>query len=144
MKPAIDLTRHHWRHRHGDIDAYGTWFLGADSGPRPCLVLIHAHNYARTTPCAVRLEDAWRWSEEIGDPADAARYALAFAEALGLGATPSAAIRVRGIIVDHLGDLINMPPMPNAMREATVIGEAKVTSREGGEVVKHHELVDRL
>lgn len=142
---ALDLTRYHARYSHGDITVYLTWWLALDSGPRPCLVLIptHAQSYERAIPCVVMLDQAWRWSEGIGDPRDAAFQALRFADALGLGATPTNAIRVRSIIVDHLGDLLAMPPMPEGMRESVVLGEAKVTDREAGTVVRHHEIVDR-
>jgi hypothetical protein len=146
MRPALDLTRYHARYRHGDLTVYLTWWLASDAGPRPCLVLIptHAQSYERATPCIVPLPQAWIWSE-IGDGAYAARTAFAFAEALGLDpGNVNNVIRVRSIIVDHLGDLLSIPPMPNDMREAIVLGEAKVTDREGGNVVKHHEVVERI
>jgi hypothetical protein len=145
-RPALDLTRYHFRHLHGDITAYGTWWLAEDSGPRPCLVLLptHKQSWEKTRPCVVMLDQAWVWSEEIGDPFRAARNALDFADALGLGASPSNGIRVRSIIVDHLDDLLKMPVMPEAMRVNTLIGEAKVTAREAGRVIRHEEIVDRV
>jgi hypothetical protein len=146
-QPALDLTRYHWRHEHGDLTVYGTWWLGLDSGPRPCLVLIptHKQHWEKAIPCVVMMDDAWRWSEKIGDPADAARQAFMFARALGLDINNVQNVfRVRSIINDHLGDLLGIPPMPNSMREMVVIGEVKVTDREGGTVIAHDEVVERV
>lgn len=145
MKHALDLTRHHFRKRHGDITVYGTWWLADDSGPRPCLVLIptNGQSWQRSTPCVVPLNQAWVWSEEIGDPIRAAKTAIEFVDALRQPPSMQSAFRVRGIIIDHLDELVGMPPMPNDMRVETVIGEAKVTNREADRVVKHHEIVER-
>lgn len=142
--PALDLTRYHFRQQHGDVTVFGTWWLGEDSGPSPCLVLIPTRERPGMVPCCVPLNHAWVWSEEIGNPVFAARMALAMANSLGLGATPSNAIRVRSIVVDHLDDLIKLPPMPDSMRPRVVIGEAKVTAREHGQVVRHHEVIERV
>ncbi|MPZ36669.1 MAG: hypothetical protein GEU95_01180 [Rhizobiales bacterium] len=145
MKAAIDLTRYHARAQHGDITAYLTWWLADDGGPRPCIVLIPTRMHERVQPCVVHIEQAWMWSEEIGDPERACRLAFAFAAALGLDVNNQMNVfRVRSIIVDHLGDLLTMPPMPDDMRESVVIGEAKVTNREAGTVVRHEEITDRV
>jgi hypothetical protein len=144
IRPALDLTRYHWRATHGDLTTYGTWYLAEDSGPKPCLVLLptHKQSWEKATPCVVMLEDMWRWSD-LGDEVAQARVAVGFAENLGLDiANPRNALRVRGIICDHIGDMLSMPPMPAAMRNPVVIGEAKVTSREGGNVVRHHEVIE--
>jgi hypothetical protein len=142
---ALDLTRHHWRHRHGDITAYGTWWLGEDSGPKPCVVLVPTYRrMSEVAPCVVLMEQAWVWSETAGDPVHAAKVAMAFVDALGLSPTPQSCFRVRGIIIDHLDELCMMPPMPDAMREFVTIGEAKVTNREAGTVVRHEEVIDRV
>jgi hypothetical protein len=147
MRAAIDLTRYHARAQHGDITAYLTWWLADDAGPRPCLVLIptYKQSWQRATPCVVHIDQAWRWSEEIGDGAYAARMAFAFSRALGLDENNHQNLfRVRGIVVDHLGDLLTVPPMPDTMRENVIIGEAKVTNREAGTLVRHEEIVDRV
>jgi len=143
LTTAIDLTRCRWTQKHGDITAYGTWWLAEDSGPRPCLVLLPTHHSAwhRAHPCVVLLDQAWIWSEEVGDPERAARTAFEFCTALRLDAgNPSNVIRVRAIIVDHLGDLTSMPPMPTDMRPdpGEVLGE--VTVKEDGKVVREEEL----
>jgi hypothetical protein len=99
---------------------------------------------SEVTPCVVLLEQAWVWSEAIGDPVRAAHIAMEFVDVLGQSPTPQSCFRVRGIIIDHLSELVLMPPMPAAMREHVVIGEAKVTDREGGRVVRHEEIIDRV
>jgi hypothetical protein len=143
MTTAIDLTRCHASHERGDLALHLTWWLDdAGAGPRPCMVLLPARGpWDLVAPCVVPLAQAWVWSETIGDPVRAALTAVAFAEAMGFDPTPMMASRIRSLIVDHLGDLLAMPPMPASMREAEVIGEAKVVDREAGTVVKHHEIV---
>jgi hypothetical protein len=144
MNYYLDLTRFHFRHVRGEIAVYGTWLLGIDSGPVPCLVLVPAHRTINIVPCVVPLNHAWVWSEEKGDPREAARMALVMAETLGLGVSPSSGIKVRSIVIDHIEDLLKIPPMPSALREPVVIGEAKVTAREHGKVVRHHEVIERV
>lgn len=146
IRPALDLTRYLNRYTHGDITVYLTWWLADDSGPRPALVLVPTHSQSneKCIPCVVPIENAWVWSEEKGDPILAALQAMKFVHLLRLAENPQSAFRVRGIIIDHLQDLLTMPPMPDDMRVSTVIGEAKVTNREAGEVVRHEEIVDRV
>lgn len=143
-RSAVDLTRVHWSRELGDITIQGTWWMGLDSGPRPCMVLTATRKQSHTVPCVVLLDDAWVWSETIGDPQYAARTAMMFCKALGMIAAPSNAIRVRSMIVDHLDDLMKIPPMPESFREKVVIGEAKITARELGKVIRHEEITDRV
>lgn len=145
-RPALDLTRYHLRHRHGDITVFLTWWLAEDSGPLPCLVLVPTNDqsWERCTPCVVPINHAWVWSEEKGDPVRAAKMAVGFVDALRQAPSPQSAFRVRGIIIDHLGDLLTMPPMPASMRQRVVLGEAKVTAREAGRVIRHEEVVERI
>lgn len=146
IRPALDLTRYLNRYTHGDITVYLTWWLAEDSGPRPCLVLVPTHHQSneKCIPCVVLIQNAWIWDEQKGDPILAAFWAMKFVHLLRLTENPQSAFRVRGIIIDHLGDLLTMPPMPASMRVDTVIGEAKVTVREAGRVVRHEEIVDRV
>lgn len=146
IRPALDLTRWHFRQQHGDISVYGSWWLAEDSGPTPCLVLIptFSQSWAKATPCVVRLNDAWMWSEEIGDPRRAAHLAMQFTQALGLDVNNASNVfRVRSIIVDHLSDLLTMPPMPMAMRSIEVIGEATITNRDSGKTIER-EVVEHV
>jgi hypothetical protein len=143
-QPALDLSRIHGSQKHGDLTVYLTWWLASDGGPRPCLVLLPTDQsrWQYTQPCVVLLDQAWQWSEEIGDPAYAARMSMQFAASLGLSAADATNVfRVRSAIVDHLGDLLAMPPMPTDMREpGVVLGD--VTVKEDGKIVREEELTD--
>lgn len=144
-RPALDLARYHARHTYGDITLYLTWWLAEDSGPRPCIVLVPTHKRShRPVPCVVHLNGSWVWSEEIGDPVRAANMAIEFVDLLGQPPSPQSAFRIRGIIIDHLQDLLTIPPMPDDMRVNTVVGEARITNREAGTTVRHEEIVDRV
>lgn len=146
LRSALDLTRYHFRRQLGDVTVFGTWWLPEDSGPVPCLVLLPTHvRAADATPCVVMIADAWRWSEAIGDPVDAAQQAFRFAQMLRLNTSSiNSVFRVRDLIHDHLGDLLAMPPMPDDMRQNVVLGEAKVIDHEGGQTVRHEEIIKRV
>lgn len=136
MDYALDLTRYAFRHQRGDLTLYGTWF-GKDN-PRPCLVLTAT--YRRTVPCVVLLENAWLWSDEVGDPGHCARSSVNFAQYLGLDYTNQiTCMRVTSLIQDHLGDLIAMPPKPN---ERIVVADAILTDEHGKE--RHAEVTRRV
>ena len=145
-RPALDLTRYHFRRDLRDLIVYGTWWLADDGGPKPCLVLMSAlrQGWMQSTPAVVLLEQAWVWSEEIGQPQRAAKVAMEFVDALGMPAEVKSAFRVRSVIIDHLDDLLKMPPMPADMRILAQLGEAKITSREGGETIRHEEFTERV
>ncbi len=139
IRRVLDLTRYHFRQRHGDITVYGTWWLG-DEGPWSCLVLVPSFRETRgCVPCVVSIDLAWIWSEEHGSPAFAAETAMDFAETLGIGARPRSAVRVAMIIRDHLEDLLKIPPRP-AVRQHHV-GDIVITERESGKA-RHAEIRD--
>ena len=134
LRPALDLTRYHWRHERGDLVVYGSWWLADDSGPRPCLVLlpIRRQSWEKAKPAVVLIDQAWVWSD-IGDGARAARMAYEFAIGLGLDErNPNTLIRIRSIIADHIGDLLMMPPMPAEMVRVETTGEMTIAERETG------------
>lgn len=138
---VLDLTRTAWKQAHGDLEAIGTWLLHRD-GPLPCLVLKprNAQRHDQFIPCVVLQKNAWVWSEAIGDGAEAARTAYEFAGALGLDTHNSTnIIRVASIIRDHIGDILNIPPMP---MEREVVGEATVTDERGR--VTEREIMARV
>lgn len=139
---ALDLSRHHSRHAHGDITAYLTWWLAGDT-PSPVLVLTPTHarpTHERITPCVVPLGAAWLWAEETGSPAHCARTAYEFARNLGLTAeNPITGMRIVSIIRGHLGDLLAMPPMP---AERRVVADAIMTDANGRQT--HSEIMERV
>lgn len=135
LRPALDLTHHAWRQEHGDLIAYGSWWLASDAGPRPCIVLLPARrqSWEKAKPAVILIDQAWLWDEKIGDGARAARLAYQFAGGLGLDpGNPNTLIRIRSIIADHIGDLLAMKPMPDDMREPVVMGEMQIAERETG------------
>lgn len=143
-RTALDLTRTAWTQKHRDLTAWGTWWLAEDSGPRPCIVLLPTDQtkWEHIKPCVVTLDEAWVWSEEIGDGARAAQIAFGFAQGLGLDAyEANNLLRIRSIIADHLGDLLTMAPLPEE-RETVHLGEGTIKERESGKIVKEGEIID--
>lgn len=139
---AIDLTNPAWTHVHRDLTVYGTYWLADEDGPRPCLVLLPTdqRKWAYVAPCVVLLDQAWIWSEEIGDARRAAHTAFEFARCLGLDQEPTTVMRLRSIIVDHLPDLVPMPPMPAELRpKEAVLGDITIKD-ESGKVIREDEL----
>lgn len=143
MQTALDLTRVWKSFRHGDLTVILSWYRDprTTAGARPCLVLIPAYaSLEHLIPCVVTLDKAWIWSEEIGDEELAGRAAGEFAASLGMSGTAHDFIRIRSLIVDHLGDLLAMPPLPTELVPKTVIGEGRITERESGTIVSEGEI----
>lgn len=115
QKHALDLNRYAFKHQKGDITVYGTWY-GIGDSRRPCLVLVPTHiqtSHEKITPCAVSLDDAYRWDRWTGDPAYCARCSAWFAYCLGFNPNNNATVmRITTIIHDLLGDLIHLKPEP--------------------------------
>jgi hypothetical protein len=132
---AIDLTKTAWSHLRGDLTVHGTWWFGNKNGmPRPCIVIIPTfrQSWEKSTPAVVTVDDAWVWSEEIGDGARSARLAFKFAEGLGLDITQATQVfRVASIIREHLGDLQTIRPYDNGK---VVVAEAVLTDERGKSV----------
>jgi len=135
---ALDLTRYHARHQHGDLTVFLTWF-GNDL--LPCLVLVPTHyeGHDRVTPCIVLQKNAWIWSEAIGDGAHCARTSHQFCEHLRIRPDATACIRVSSIIRDHIGDILSIPPAPF---ETAVMADVLRRDRDGKE--HHSEVRDRV
>lgn len=128
MGPDLDLNKRVWTFRKDGIMAIGTWIRLEDRF-RPCMVLIPADREYddRLTPCVVTMDRAWIWSEEVGDPAQAAHTAHQFASTLGLNAHDRrTVIRIAMFIADHLGDLLSIPPYPTDDQQTV----AEVTIRD--------------
>lgn len=126
--PDLDLTKRVWTFRRHGVRAIGTW-IRLDDRFRPCMVLIPADREydSRLTPCVITVDRAWIWSEEVGDPAQAAFTAIQYATTLGLSANDNRTVmRLAMFIADHLGDLLSIPPYPKDDQETV----AEVTMRE--------------
>ncbi|WP_425643241.1 hypothetical protein [Agrobacterium tumefaciens] len=126
--PDLDLTKRVWTYKRGGIIAIGTW-LRLEQQFRPCMVIIPADREYddRLTPCVVTGDNAWIWSEEVGDPIQAAQTAHQFAETLGLASHDKrTVIRLAMFIQDHLGDLLSIPPYQNPDQQTV----AEITMRD--------------
>jgi hypothetical protein len=141
--PVLDLNREWRSFTLGDVKIILTWWYSpSEERTRPCMVLIPAFApFHKLNPCVVTLDKCWVWSEEIGDPEQAALMAVQFGVRLGMPDQVSTAIRIRSLIVDHLQDLISMPPMPEELRQADILGEATVTETGTNRVVAEGEIV---
>lgn len=139
-EPILDLTIWHRRQQHGDISAFLTWLR--DARRTPALVLVRTALLGRegAIPCIVPLTRTWVWSEEIGDPRQAAQTCIQFAASLGLNPhNATDCIRVMSIIRDHIGDLVLMPPKPT---EARVVADVIRTEASGRQ--HHDEVVENV
>lgn len=135
MRPDLDLSMRQWTKTRGPITAIGTW-LRLDGDFKPCMVLIPAgREYDdRLIPCVVTQDRAWIWSEEVGDPEQAARTAFQFAEALGLSVHDQrTVIRLAMFINDMLGDLLHIPPY---QADGNVVAEAVLFDHTHGRTVE--------
>ncbi|MGK9200475.1 hypothetical protein [Sinorhizobium meliloti] len=136
MTPALDLTKRVWTFRRSGVTAIGTWIRIEDRF-RPCMVLIPADREYddRLTPCVVTLDRAWIWSEDVGDPAQAAATAFQFAHALGFNAFDGPSVRrLAMFIADHLGDLLSIPPYDHS--DAQTVAEITMTDPTTGKVTE--------
>jgi len=136
VTPDLDLTRRAFTKTRGEVTAIGTW-IRIDGRFRPCMVLIRAGREKddRLIPCVVTMDRAWIWSEEIGDPAQAARTCFQFAQALGLSVeNPRVVIRLAMFIHDMLGDLLTIPPyQPDSLQ---TVAEAVIIDHSAGRTVE--------
>jgi hypothetical protein len=140
ITPALDLTKYAFRQQHGDIIAYGTWWLGDKDraeGYWPCLVLRHVLG---GVPCVVTLDLAWIWSEEEGSPEFALETATSFAHSLGMTPDWPSIYRITSIIRDHIEDLIKrIPPRPTSHQN--VVADILITEKQTGRE-RHAEIKD--
>ncbi|MBO3760367.1 hypothetical protein [Ciceribacter sp. L1K22] len=137
----LDLSKRQWTKTRDGITAIGTWLRQGDT-IRPCMVLVPAGRELdeRLIPCVVTQDRAWIWSEDVGDPAEAARTAFQFAQLLGLSChEPRTIIRLAMFIHDHLGDLLTIKPFPRDDR--AVVAEVVLTNNTTGQVVEQ-EMTD--
>lgn len=119
-RPALDLTRHKFVRTIGDITVYGTWLYSPDKeDTEPALVLVPAYRRVGFTPVAIALSAAFKYDS----PQYMARACKQFLQDLDLEDNSRNAFKVAEIILEHLPDLIAMPPDPT---HAVVVGEATV------------------
>lgn len=141
MSASIDLTKRHFTHKRAEILMIGTW-LHINGATRPCIALVRdgAEYSDLCKPYIITLDKAWVWSEDVGDPASAARQCFAICECLRLPPTQPNIFKIVGFVHDFLGDLISLPPFPPSAAPAPIIAEVTVRNRTTG---AEHEVVLR-
>jgi hypothetical protein len=136
-RPILDLEYPCWTRTFGDITAIGSWTLDDD---RPCIVLVPTFKRpdgTRVTPCVIRIDDAYLWTPETGDPTITAPRTAAYADALGFSRVdPGLLLRIFGIIEDCLSDLLRMP---NLYRQNAGEAVADVIARDADTGKTIHE-----
>lgn len=118
---AIDLAVTHRTHARGDIMVWMTWLRRAER-QEPCMVLTPRSvliSADRVVPCIVPMDQAWRWSEEVGDEEHALITGAIFCANLGFNPyNPKNVHKIVGIVREYLGDLVTMPPRPKDVPQA--------------------------
>lgn len=115
--PILDLNFRQWSDHRRGLTAIGSWVYVDDEDSygrwRPCMVILREPMPPKARPCLVLLDNAWWWSDKIGDPRRVAHVVTAFLDNLGLDiydADSHAA--VIDIVLHNLDRLIGMPPAP--------------------------------
>lgn len=134
-RAALDLSICHATFTRGDVVVWLTW-LRRGGRWEPAMVLTPKRmlsiSHDRVTPCVVPMSRAWVWAEETGDYAECLLNAGVFCANLGFNPfNPKNPLKVIGIIRDHLGDLLTIPPRYEGLRD-TVAAEMVVTDNATG------------
>lgn len=132
-RPAIDLTRTHFRRTLGDLTVHGTWLWNDDQeAEEPCLVITSSRALKRFKPFVVALSAAYKYNEP-GYLAAVARELAVTLESDSM----ATAHKVATLIADHLDLLLTMPPNPTTaivMADAVInTGSRSVTA----EIMEH-------
>lgn len=149
--PALDLSEIAFEHVTNGIRIIGTWLMDEETKQaQPCLVLLHAFRPikpGRTIPCIIALDQAWRWTREIGDYEHVGRQ---IGKWLNSGALPGHPSNRRDVfaVIDavqsRLHDLFKMPPLPAKAairhRVAPAVGEIEIIERDTGKTIHHAEV----
>lgn len=135
LHQALDLSLTHFKKQRGDLTVYGTWLLDGEDD-RPCLVLMRTNDerHAAATPFVITVDNAWRWSEEIGDPEYASYQAEQAGKHLRLTDDVRTVLRIVALVNKHLGDLLSIPPFPREKGRA--LGELTITNRSTGKAIE--------
>ncbi len=135
MSVELDLRQRAWTQRRGNVTVIGTW-IGKDGDFQPCMVLIRTGDDYNPdlVPCAIPLEEAWMWSEEVGDGRRSFHAAMQFAQVMRLGDNGYDIRRIAGIIHDHLGDLVSMRPY-QTQEKKPVVAEVTMVNHQTGKPV---------
>lgn len=138
MAISFDLARRHWTAVRGPLTFIGSW-IHLDGRWRPAMFIIptNGERDEHTHPCVVTMDSAWIWSEEVGDPREAARQTFAFCQQLRINTNNRSDVwRLTGHIIDLLQDLLTIPPYVADDVQGEVIGEITMTNRATGKVTE--------
>lgn len=156
-KPVLDLELRHFETTVNGILVIGTWFMDEDTRrSQPALVLIDATRRVkrgRVMPCVIALDQAWRWTLEMGEPEHV--WPL-IRQWIRLGALPGNPLNDRDMwavfdaVQSRLRDLISMPPMPadGAIKHGTApenhVGVVTIRNESSGEVLHQAEVTGNV
>lgn len=141
--PVIDLEHRHFAKVHGNVMVIGTWYMDPETHrSQPCLALIDNTRHLgrhRVVPCIIPMDQAWRWTVEIGDPKHVwATIGRWIEEGVLPGSTQSARdlYAIFDAVQEHLTEMLMMPPMPAAPAAKygtppETVGELLITNSAG-------------
>ncbi|ARV77108.1 hypothetical protein SKUL_9 [Pseudomonas phage Skulduggery] len=134
----LDLTQTHQVNDKGDYTLYQGWY---GERLRPCLALMPTRLKSTSIPLVVTVDDAWKWNPDDPEARPEMNAVLigAFVAANGIEANSFTFQRIVGIIHDHLGDLMSIPPKALNLE---VVGDAYRTDADG--TVSHKEIRDHV
>lgn len=136
MFKVLDLTKRAWTHERGALTIAGLW-AGIEDRMRPCIGIWRTADEGneKLWPCVVVLEDAWKWTEEVGDPGHCARVSMRFCEMLRLDVhNPRVPIQLTMLIQDHIGDLVAIPPYQ--AQDAEAVADIVMHDRHTGAITE--------
>lgn len=154
-RPVLDLSLAYFEATHCGIRIIGTWVMDPETRQsQPCIVLLDARRPVRpgkVIPCIIPLDQAWRWTRELGDPEHVANTV---ADWMACGAMPGQPFNKRDVfavfdaVQSRLRDLLKMPPLPvkAAIKHgaAPAIGDLVITERESGKVIHEVEVTGHV
>lgn len=124
----LDLAKRMWAREQGDITVIGTWWMGdRDEDIEPCLVLVPTHKPLHAPlPPVITLSGAYKWAD---NPRYAVKMASNYLELLDMTVSLTNVNRVCEIVVSHIRDLFQLPPLPQTGR--IVVADATITGENG-------------
>ncbi len=155
-RPVVDLAMRHFETVSGNIRVTGTWFMDPETRrSQPCLVLTDATKPLRTdrvVPCIVTLDQAWRWTVEMGEPQHVWPIIARWIREGVLPGQPTNKQDMWAVfdaIQCRLTDMMMMPPMPAAPAAKygtppETVGELVITDRNTGAVLQEVELTKHV
>jgi hypothetical protein len=127
----LDLSKRLWSTSRYGLTVIGTWVrLGGRW--RPCMAILR-ENRPEFQPCVVPLDNAWQWSDAVGDPVP---RAVAMLPRLGVDPTnPDNVHKLVSLVNSRMRDLVAMPPRPaDAEEHANPVANVTLSSDLSGTI----------